>query len=384
MIRTIVIPGLIVLIAIFGAVTLLATSPQLEPSRPEPVATTVRVLTVTPESVRLTVHSQGTVAPNTESELVSEVAGRVVWKSPALVNGGSFEAGDELLRIEDRDYRSTLERARAALTRAEAEQQHSLFEYERLQSLESRQLASRSAMENAQRAWRVAEAALLDARASVEQAERDLARTRLVAPFKGLVRRQAVDIGQFVSRGSAVATLYASAEAEVRLPIADRQLAFLDIPMGTLGELPPGQRPGVTLRADYAGQRLTWRGHIVRTEAAIDTASRMVHVVARVTNEDQPVPLTVGLFVTAEIEGLVADEIVRLPRIALRDDNQVLVVDTENRLRYRAVTPLRLHQDAVYIQAGLAPGERVCISPLQTVVDGMIVNPISDDHAVAG
>lgn len=378
MLRRFVAPILIVLAALAGAVLLVATSPALEPTSSEPVATAVRVLTVQPESVRLTVHSQGSVAPNTESELVTEVAGRVTWKSPALVNGGSFRKGDELLRLEDQDYRSAVERAQAGLARAEAEYEHSRFEYQRLESLEARQLASRSALENAQRIFRIAEAALQDARAGLAQAERDLERTRLHAPFEGLVRRQAVDIGQFINRGAAVATLYASAESEVRLPIADRQLAFLNIPMGSLGELPEGQQPEVTLRADYAGQALEWRGRIVRTEAAIDTASRMVHVVARVANADQPIPLSVGLFVTAEIEGLLADGIVRLPRAALRDGNQVLVVDAENRLRFRAVEPLRLYQDEVLIRGGLAAGERVCVSPLQTVVDGMSVIPHGD------
>jgi len=376
MMRKCVIPAAIVLVAIFGAFTLMATSPELEPTSPEPVATTVRVLTVQPQAVRLTVHSQGTVAPNTESELVSEVSGRVVWKSPALVNGGSFAKGDELLRIEDQDYRSTVERARAGLARAEAEHQHSQFEFQRLESLEARQLASRSALENAQRAFKIAEATLQDATAGLEQAARDLERTRLTAPFEGLVRRQAVDIGQFIARGAAVATLYASAEAEVRLPIADRQLAFLNVPMGSLGELPAGQQPEVTLSAEYAGQALTWHGHIVRTEAAIDTASRMVHAVARVSNEAQPTPLSVGLFVNAEIQGLLAEGIVRLPRTALRDGNQVLIVDAEDLLPSRTGVALRLYQDEVFIQGGLAAGDRVCISPLQTVVDGMTVTPL--------
>jgi RND family efflux transporter MFP subunit len=378
MMRKFVIPGLILLVSLLGAVSLMATSPRLDPASPEPVATTVRVLTVAPEPVRMTVHSQGTVAPNTESELVTEVAGRVVWKSPALVNGGSFRAGDELLRIEDRDYRSTVERARAAQSRAEAEYEHSRFEHQRLESLEARQLASRSALENAQRVLRIAEAALTEARAGLAQAERDLERTRLTAPFEGLVRRQAVDIGQFVNRGAAVATLYASAEAEVRLPIADRQLAFLNVPVGVLGELPESQQPAVTLRADYAGQTLEWRGRIVRTEAAIDTTSRMVHVVARVANRDQAIPLSVGLFVNAEIEGLLVDNIVRLPRAALRDASQVLVVDAEDRLQFRTVDLLRLHQDEVFVRGGLAPGERVCVSPLQTVVEGMPVVPVTD------
>ena len=372
-----VIPAAIVLACLFGGYALLATSPKLEPSRPEPLATTVRVLDVRPQPVQLKVNSQGTVAPNIESELIPEVSGRVEWISPALVNGGYFEAGQVLLRLEDKDNRAKVERANAALTRSRAEHEHARYEYQRLKSLEDRRLASRSQMENALRAFRVSQATLQDAEVNFEQASRDLDRTEITAPFTGLVRREAVDIGQFVSRGSAIATLYATDQVEVRLPIADRQLAYLNVPVGARGELPLLQQPDVVLSAEYAGRQLSWRGKIVRTEAQIDTASRMVHVIARVTNEDQATPLSVGLFVKAEIEGLKVDDVVVLPRIAMRNDNQVLVVDEDNRLRFRDIDPLRLYQDDMFVRGGLVAGERVCVSPLQTAVDGMPVNPVA-------
>lgn len=379
MIKKLILPGLVVIASIFGAVTLMATAPKLEPTAIEPIATTVRVVTVDPQPIRLSVHSQGTVSPNTQSELIPEVSGRVVWMSPALVNGGYFEQGEELLRLEVNDYRSALDRAEANLARARAEYEHAQFEYQRLKSLEKRKLASRSQIGNSQRAYRVAEASLNDAKASFAQANRDLARTTLRAPFNGLVRSESVDIGQFVSRGNSIATLYASDQAEVRLPVADRQLAFLNLPMGHRGELPEDEQPQVTLSAEYAGRELTWKGRIVRTEAQIDTSTRMVHVIARVSNEEQDAPLSVGLFVHAEIEGLLAENIIVLPRTALRNGNRVLVVDVEDRLRYRDIKPLRLYQDEVLIQAGLESGERVCLSPLQTALDGMPVNPVVDN-----
>ncbi len=239
-------------------------------------------------------------------------------------------------------------------------------------------------MENSLRASRVAEASLQEASAAVEQAKRDLERTALTAPFDGLVRREAVDVGQFVSRGAPVATVYASDQAEVRLPIADRQLAFLNLPVDHRGELPAEQQPRVTLRAEYAGRSLQWEGSIVRTEAQIDTASRMVHVVARISNVEQAVPLNVGLFVNAEIEGLLANDIVVLPRTALREGDRVLVVDEESSLRYREIETLRLYKDEVLIQAGLAAGERVCVSPLQTAVDGMRVQPVTETAPTSG
>jgi len=377
MIRHFIIPVFILGIFLFLAATLMATAPVLEPSSIEKIATTVRVVEIQPKSVQLKVNSQGSVMPSTESQLIPEVSGKVSWMSPNLVAGGYFDNQEILIRVDDTDYKTKLDRAQANLTRAEAEQQHNEFEYRRMQSLVKRNLVSRSQLENALRAFRVAEASLQDATANFNQAEQDLSRTQIKAPFAGLVRAENVDIGQFVSRGNPIATIYAGNQAEVRLPIADRQLAFLNIPVSIRGEIPKEFQPEVTLTAQYAGQTLAWKGTIVRSEAEIDVSSRMVQLVARVESSSNPVPLSIGLFVSAEIEGLAANNIVVLPREALRNDNQVLIVDKENRLRFRKIDTLRLYQDDLLIKAGLEAGERVCVSPIQTVIEGMKVNPIS-------
>ncbi len=384
MIRKFIIPGAVVLISVLGAVTLLATSPELMPSSAQPIPTTVRTLEVAPAPMQLTVHSQGTAEPSTESDLIPEVSGRVVRMSPSLVAGGYFEQGDVLLELDAEDYRAAVARARSTLTRAEAEYAHARYEYQRHKELESRQLVSRSLMENTLRSFRVAEAARNDSRVALEQTQRDLTRTRIVAPFTGLVRSEQVDIGQFVSRGASIAKIYATDFVEVRLSLADRQLAFLDVPIGVRGQFPADARPHVVLSANYAGRKYTWQGEIVRTEAEIDMKSRMVHVIARVDNDAQETPLAVGLYVEAEIAGALAEDIVVLPRNALRTGNQVLIVDHENRLRFRDVTPLRLYRDEVLIQSGLEAGERVCISPIQTAIDGMLVDPVSPTGAVVG
>ena len=379
MIRHLIIPVFILGIFLFLAATLMATAPVLEPSSVEKLATTVRVVEIQPKSVQLKVNSQGSVMPSTESQLIPEVSGKVSWMSPNLVAGGYFDDQEILIRVDDTDYKTKLDRAQANLTRAEAEQQHNEFEYRRMQSLVKRNQVSRSQLENSLRAYRVAEASLQDATANFNQAEQDLARTQIRAPFAGLVRSENVDIGQFVSRGSPIATIYAGNQAEVRLPIADRQLAFLNIPVSIRGEIPQEFQPEVTLTAQYAGQTLEWKGNIVRSEAEIDVSSRMVQLVARVESASNPVPLSIGLFVSAEIQGLAAKNVVVLPREALRNDNQVLVVDDENRLRFRKIETLRLYQDDLLVQAGLEAGERVCISPLQTAIEGMVVNPVINE-----
>ena len=379
MIRNFIIPLFILAGFLFLAATLMATAPVLEPSSIEKLTTSVRVVDIQPESVQLKVNSQGSVMPSTESQLIPEVSGRVAWMSPNLVAGGYFNDQDILIRVDDTDYKTKLNRAKAALNRAEAEQQHNEFEYRRMLSLEKRSLVSRSQLENALRAFRVADATLQDAQATFQQAEQDIARTEITAPFAGLVRSENVDIGQFVSRGNPIATIYASDQVEVRLPIADRQLAYLNIPVNIRGEIPSEFQPEVKLTAQYAGQTLEWKGQIVRSEAEIDVSSRMVQLVARVESNANSVPLSVGLFVSAEIEGLAAENVVVLPREALRNDNQVLVVDEEDRLRFRKIEPLRLYQNDLLVRAGLQAGERVCISPIQTAIEGMLVNPIPNE-----
>ena len=174
MFRKLIIPAVILIGFGFGAATLLATAPELSPDTPEPIATTVRVRPVNLETITLKVHSQGTVMPSTESQLIPEVSGRVIWMSPKLVAGGFFEENEVLVRFEPQAYNNSRERARAMLTRAEAEQELAQFEYRRLQSLAERKLTSRSQLETGLRTLRVAEASLTDARASFSQAQQDV------------------------------------------------------------------------------------------------------------------------------------------------------------------------------------------------------------------
>jgi len=379
------IKGLLTVGVIFTAVVmaygLVLTAPTPEQVEPEEVSTAVRVQTVKKHPVQLKVRSQGNVLPLTESSLIPEVSGRVNWISPNLVAGGYFKKDEVLLKLDDRDYQSSLLRSQAGLARAEAEDEHARFELKRLEELVKKKLTSQSMLETAIRSQRIAAAALNEAKAALSQAQRDLWRTQIKAPYNGLVRSKNVDQGQFVQRGAMVAQVYSADTVEIRVPIADRQLAYLQLPLGFQGEIAVEQQADVQLSTHYGGQAYSWNGKLVRTEAAIDARTRMVYAVVRVhnaaTNEGgqlQP-RLPVGLFVNAEINGKIVDDIVVLPRAAIRNQSQVLVVDSENKLRYRDVELLRYDQDEVFIQAGLKAGETVNLSPLQTVIDGMRVKP---------
>jgi len=371
-------PVLILGVALVSSYALVITKPVQEQIESPESTTAIRVMPVIKSSQQLVVHSQGSVVPRTQSEMIPEVSGRVQWMSPNLVTGGYFEKDEILLKIDNRDYRSKVDRSRAMVKRARAEDEHARFELKRLQQLVKKRLTSQSQLESALRLQRIAEASLQDAGIALVQAQRDLTRTELRAPFTGLVRNERVDLGQFVSRGQSIASLYASDFVEVRLPVADNQLAYLDLPLGSRGELNAEDTPQVLLSTIYGGKRYEWIGRLVRTEAEIDAKSRMIHAIVRVDNRDNPdlPPLPVGLFVNAKIEGRFVDNLVALPRAAMRNGNQVLVVDEENRLRFRQVELFRFDQDRVLIKTGLKSGELVNVSPIQTVIEGMRVKPI--------
>jgi RND family efflux transporter MFP subunit len=370
---------ILVLAGGIGLAALIAVNePKMETESYEPLAPTVRVTRVQADNEYLKISSQGTIQPRTQSELIPEVNGRVVWMSPSLIGGGSFAQNDILLRIDDADYRTALQRAEANLTRSRVEHEFASDELKRLNSLHKQKLASQQQLDNARRAAQVAEANLIEGRATLEQAERDLARTELKAPFDGLVRSEKVDTGQFVTRGTSIATIYATDYVEVRLPIATDQLIYLGLPISTRGQIPEEIRPPVMISTYLGEHRIDWAGELMRLEAEIDERSRMLYGVTRLQQDlaDTRPILSVGLFVHAEIRGRLAEGVIRLPRSAMRDDNQVLVVDADNRLSFRKVSVLRLEHDDMLIRSGLADGELVCISPLQTVVDGMLVSPV--------
>jgi RND family efflux transporter MFP subunit len=381
-------PSLVLATAALGASAMIALRPAVEVRRPELTPPLVRALRVAPRSVTLSVESQGTVSPRTESQLVPEVSGRVVWVAASFASGGFFERGDELIRVESFDYEQAVTRARSEVAQARLRLAQERAEAEVARD-EWRELGQGDGSPLALREPQVeqARAALAAAEAELERTGRDLERTRIRAPYAGRVRSKSVDVGQFVNRGSPVAAIYAVDQAEVRLPLPDDQLAFLDLPLDYRGEASPGAGPAVTLEAEFAGRVHRWQGRLVRTEGEIDSQSRMVHAVARVQDPygrgDDPErpPLAAGLFVRAEIQGHSLDGIVVLPRQALRRDGRVLVVDSEDRLRFREIDLLRATRDELLVRGGLEPGERVCLSPLEAVSDGMRVRLAADGEA---
>jgi RND family efflux transporter MFP subunit len=383
-----ILPGLFVLLGIAGAIAAVKFRSKPETDAPVPQPPIVRVHEVRPQSWQFLVRAHGTVAPRSESSVIPQVSGTVVWVSPALVSGGFFELGEPLLRIDPSDYEVNLEAAKAAVARGKSEHTRAKKELERQKRLARSSVSSDASFDDAVNAEVVAGATLREARARLLQAERDMDRTQITAPYTGRVRSEEIDVGQFVSRGDRLAKIYAVDFAEVRLPIPDAELQYLDLPLLFRAE---SEGPVVKLNARFAGQERQWTGRVVRTEGEIDATSRMIHIVARVddpyrlTAEAEPTttPLAVGLYVEAEILGRTVDDVMVLPRRAFREGARVLVVAADHRMHYRQVEVLRWEHDVAIVRAGLRGGELICVSPIQSVVDGMRVRVASTPPAVA-
>ncbi len=385
--KRVLLPIAIMLGSIILTVVLIRTPAQVEEAAPEVIPISVRVIEVQQESVRLVVESQGKVQAAQMASVSAAVGGPVEWISPAMEAGGYVEEGQVLIRLDVSDYETVVVRGRAGLQQAQADASHTSNELLRITELAARRLVSDAQLQESKRQAEVAGARLIDAQASLQQAELDLTRGEIRAPFNAVVESRDIELGQFVNRAQSVGILLGADIVEVRAPLAIKQLGYLDIALAHRGELPANTAPDVILKGMYGGEEHQWQGKLVRTEASIDPNSNSVQSIIRVVQPKvadnaggesgwKAIPLPIGLFVQAEISGRQVYDMITLPRSVIRNGNQVLFVDSENKMHYRDVEIFRLEDSRVLISGGLLPGERICISPIQAVVEGMSVQPI--------
>ena len=166
--------------------------------------------------------------------------------------------------------------------------------------------------------------------------------------------------------------------AEVRLPIPQSKLEYLELP--GLEGYEAGS--AIDLYTDVGGDIKHWSARLHRTEGVFDERSRALYTVARIEDpyglrHPGRLPLRIGTFVNANIEGRELTGVVVLPRYVLRAGNYVWVIDDSRHLRNRQVTTLRTGGDKVYVSAGLNEGELVSLTSLDASFAGAAVNIIS-------
>lgn len=341
----------------------------------------VSVRSLEPENFQITLLSQGSVRARTASSLIPEVRGRIVRVAPNFQEGAFFEEGEVLLEIDDRDYRTELKVAQAALAQVELDyaQEKARFDqasrdWERLNpEREATQLTLREPQ------LRQARAAFESAQARVETAELNLERTQTRAPYAGRVLRKNVDVGQVVSTGTEMAEIYAVDIAEVRLPLTASQTSHLALPDIYRGSNPSlANGPKVTLRSQVSATQHSWTGRIVRSEGAVDERTRQLFVVAQIEDPygssvaGRP-PLKVGTFVQAEIEGVTLENVFVVPRILYRENSYVLVVDGEDYLERRAVGVVWENDENIIVGSGLRAGDLLCLTDVPYALEGLQV-----------
>ena len=378
--RRMVLVALVVLAVAGGlALALLNLRPGPQRAAPEVVPPVVEVVEAHPQRVRYAVSSQGSVQPVTESVLAAQVAGRVVAVSPNLREGGFFARGDVLVTLDPEDYRlalrdaeATVEQARARFERVAAE---AAVAREELALLGAAGEASPLARFEPQLAE--ARSGVQAALATLERARLALERTTIEAPYDGRVRARQVDVGQVVSPGAPVASVFGTEAAEVRLPISKEDAAFLAPGVAFGGPMP--EDLSVVLEGELGGEVQRWEARLVRASGEIAPQTRMLGLFARVEDPYRRRPgaagpvLPMGLYVTAEIPGRELEGVYSLPREALSVDGDLRVVAPDGRLRIREVEILRTSDERVVVGSGLAPGDRVVVSRLETVTEGMRV-----------
>jgi RND family efflux transporter MFP subunit len=381
-------PLLVVLLGAAAVQALVATK-----APPEKKEDTLRLVSlyvdeVKGETVALKVQTQGEVRPKTEIDLVPQVAGRVVYVADEFAEGAEFDPDTTLIKIDDTDYKFAVVRAQAQVAAArtvlERELANAQIKRDEWKVKKNNKEPTPFALNEPQ--VEEARAMILSAEAQLDEAQLALARTTIKVPFKGRVRVKNVGLGQYVTPGIALGRVFSTNTIEVRLPLTDSQLFVLNLPMGFVAG--DDNAPTVMLRANVGKREYSWKGRIVRTQAAVDQQTRLIYAFAEVEDpyaisEESSMPLAVGLFVTAEIEGADEQFALTIPRLALRNDDEVYVINDEERLEIRQVDVLSTSEEWVLLTGGVKEGEQVVTSTIPAAVDGMRVQAIRREEALA-
>ena len=333
----------------------------------------VAVTTAKGEDMNVPVYTRGTVMPGNQVQLLAEVNGPVVEVSPNFTKGGFFRKGEVLFRVDPQEYDITIKKAQAQQAQAYQYYLQAKAEYQARSRLKtSNQLASFESQ------YRQAEAAWLAAKADLEAVRIQRNHAVVRAPFDGRVLNSAVNLGQYLRLGQQLGLIYSVDVAEIRLPLSDRFLSLVDVPGRQVGD-EVIQLPEVIFSENYSGKTYTWKGQVVRAEGSVDEHTRLLYLVAEVSDPygaDPQQPgrpeLVVGSFVEARIAGQRHERIFPIPRQSLHHGNQVWVVNNQ-RLEKRDIDVLYKAGDLAYVTSGLNEGEQLVVSPLDVAVDGMTV-----------
>ena len=377
-------PIVFVCLGILGAMALLSSSPEAVRTDLEPRAALVETLVPEVGSQVAEIVAYGTVEPNRELVLQPQVGGRVIRMNENVRSGGRVSAGEMLFTIDPRDYElavtqreAEVANAAVALQLEEARGTVAQREWELLgDSIETSETGEQLARREPQRIEK--EAALAAARGRLEQAELDLERTTVTAPFNGLVLADDIEIGQVVSPQTRAATIAGSDRFDVMVAVPLEKLPWIRADPND----PGSNSSAVVVQELGDGLTITRRGRVDRIVGEVERAGRLAKV--RVLVDDPlaamqgldpgapgDVPLLLGSYVRVEIAGPMLEDVMELPRSVIRAEETIWVMDSKNRLEIRPVEILVSRPDTVVVASILKPDEEIVASPLPVALEGM-------------
>ncbi|MFK5924378.1 MAG: efflux RND transporter periplasmic adaptor subunit [Verrucomicrobiota bacterium] len=373
-----IILGLGILAGAGGAVFLLELNrPKAQVTDIKKVLPAVEVMQVNSSDREMEVPSQGVVEARKTTQVAAEVAGRVVSVSEKFDKGGEFVEGEMVIKLDEADYKAAVAEAKASLVERKL-----LLETEQAKAAQAKRdwdnlgragAAKDLTLRKPQLAS--AEAKVEAAKAALKKAERDLARTEIKAPFAGRIRKINTELGAYLKPGNPVVEYYTTEPYELRMPISLDELQFVkNVKQG-------GNGAQVEIITAAGGELFTWKGEVIRNESEIERASRSIYLVALMEgrSEGEGVRLQPGLFVQARIEGGTLKDSFEVPMKAFVDLNHLLIVNDKSRLEIRQVRVVRREGAVAIIAEGLKNGERICMTALPDVIDGMEVRIVEEE-----
>lgn len=357
-----------------GGWMLLKSGPTTTPEDDVRPPKIVKTMTVAPSSHAIYVEAAGSVIASRRLVIEPEVIGPVIRQHAQLNPGGRIDEGEELLAIDPTLAELSLEEAKAAVARSEAELKESTRKRDQARRLTSETLLSKTELAALEADLETEVADLRRLKAAEERAEEMLRRHRIIAPFNALVLEEAVEVGQRVDSGFAAATLVGTDEfwAQAALPID--QLKYVRLPVGD----EPGARADVYLETGD-GKRAHRPGHVVRLLGDMERTGRLARVLVRI---DDPLglkaggpstPFLLGSYVHIKIDAGQLEGVLSINRSALRDGNRIWVVDEQGALQIKDVEIVRQENETVFIKNVITAGEALIVSPLKVALPGMKV-----------
>ncbi len=339
------------------------------------VAPLVKTVRLRPSDIEMLIKGYGTVKPKSQVQLVPQVGGRVVELNPQFRAGGVIKAGQEIFRIEPKDYELAVEQAQANVAEAEVK-----LDIEKSEAVVARRewqqinpgVEPNSMLVLREPQIRQAQALLDSAAAALSKAKLNLDRTSITLPLDICVTEKKVDLGQYIAAGQSVGTAYGIDAVEIAVPLEDAELAWFDIP-GSVAEV----------RADFAGAVKIFNGQVKRTTGQVDELSRLVYVVVEVANqidEDGAIKdaLLPGTFVTVSIKGKTFKNAYAVKRDWIRNGEEIWTANNDV-LYITPVEVVRADDEYAYVKLSGSDVIEVVTGSVDAVVDGMKIRASSSE-----